>query len=252
MEIRIRFRGIMLFVTEGAAIREVALPATETGQEKKPKHLDGSGKRRHHRGLIHKSAGSGKEQPYPLKAKSITWSQGTYRAPSTALTNLADLRRPKASPFGDLRYTPKTGTTRLDLTFPCPPVRVSAEFLGEVRFSYYRDGPVFAQGLELGFDKEFDLRPTGQEKPISMKDGDCLYVYNADKGGPSVDDLNKLAEPGLDFMEDDDFKWLYDILTPYNGTMGNWAGGFLPAPKGMISSQSIGIPSVSTCFPGWI
>jgi hypothetical protein len=108
--------------------------------------------------------------------------------------------------------------------------------------------------LELAFDAPQTVKINNSTPAILLKDGDELFVYNADRPNPDREYLTETREldKHVNMLYDHDFKWLYSLTRPKHGSFEEWASDGLPCPTWWKSVIDDRVVSVSTCFPARI
>lgn len=258
MEVKVVFRGIMLFEVRKGQVVRAYLPATDRpapGQYECGKHFDGSTAIEHFPGLLHYSKNLGRN--YPLHQNRVAFElpspPTTELLTGSSIDKIADLAQPKYSPCGELGMCGTSSVSFVDMKFPVAPRKVETptEVDVGVEFRLYPGSPALAHRLELTFDCSLKVGINDGTPAFELQNGDELFIYNADKLSPDRDYLITSREITDELIVDHDFKWLYSLTKPKNGSFEDWASDGLPCPKWRRSGGPRTV-SVSTCFPGRI
>ncbi len=262
MPVNVHFRGIMLFCCKGGNLEKVLLPDGQEIPKEGEKvgdvmyHLDRVEARPHWQGIFVPAT----QTHYVFQNKQVVISNGTSTPlPCTAFGNVARLN--------DRVWMLDPGSAthprheRSEVTIKGASA-ITTEYVHDRKFTF--GAKEVHDRVKAEFPRSIDITIDGGT-PIPVDDGD-VYVYNFDEEKPSVGDLSDGEKTDWDVVVDDDFKWLYSLVTPRSGktriesTNRRLSAPECVSPGGTFSSSRNSVVVltaksaifVSTCFPAVI
>jgi hypothetical protein len=269
MPIQVRFRGPMLFISENDAgdpandvVDEVIIPDSVASG----KHPDGTYARSHFAGLlIVRSDGS--RTIRLLRGGTLTISDGVgATAPGVdadflRLVPLNEMVNPQGTAASN-RVTRKPPGA-MDTKITIQGGRMSGMEVGDVTMEVPRhlSSPMTPAKLPLiavwqsdataGSVSGTDTNGQGFTEQIDPQLD--VFIFNFDTADPTALDLEQMGGGSEHLAQDNDFKWLYELLAPPPGqTWSGWIGPdrFLPAPRVLGFSVKALVAAKLTHFPG--
>ena len=252
MPVTVKFRGINLFtiktVSSSKRLTEVLIPNALTSSPpettNRKYHLDGSLARPHYAGVVIYAPDEGQHRLLSNSKVSIRETGGAEPDASLLLAHLPRLMSNELKveknkhKFSSVEV--RGGTISVE---PGPDPRREFEFAGLKVFDHVNVTFAGAQKVTLKIDQDDDIEfPPGTNAVV--------YVYNADDLLPNNDQLEEGEKSPDESIIDIDFKWLFLLLKPKNGTsLKEWSRGVLPCPISLDRNKTI---AGSTCYPGAI
>ena len=113
--------------------------------------------------------------------------------------------------------------------------------------------PVWSSSADSG---SIEISENATEPTVIPLDANTeVFIYNWDAPFPKKEELTMPLD-SLGTFQDNDFKWIYQLLTPPRGSWQTWLGTdpFLPAPRSLkfltaspAAAPIQGDPPISTC-----
>ncbi len=249
MPVTVHFRGSMLFCSKkDGTLDRILLPdcritppegtGTVTGME----HLDGRRAILHYHGIHEPSAA--------IKHRDFRNENVTIRGGTTADKPVANL--------SILPVLPKH-IFKLDLGHPHSTVELFGNptittrySAGSSRIFSFLDQPLVHDQVLATFPDDVTIQ-IGNDTSFSVPNGD-VYLYNFDVEHPTVTELTYGSTTDQEILVDDDFKWVYALVSPRAKKSRKKATGrFLPSPVSVArDGDTLFTIFVSTCFPAMI
>ena len=250
MPVKIDFRGVMLFNCDNAGgnLTNILIPdaqAVDEKWQKGGKHPDDSEARVHYAGLVVQRPRPLEIVHVPLRGAGATVRISIEGGTGPTEVELDGLPMLRPATFGIGMPDPNLAAATVTITGGGK-VKQEPKLPDIIESDKFLQSSVTHHGGRLEADKITITVKIGLESTeLKLRDNDRAAIYNYEVRYPTIDDLELvgqcLDEDKDKRVQDDDFKWLYSLLSDWDKDKDI----YLLAPK--IKCQRF--VTVFTCFP---